>query len=223
MPFIKFLGLQLTNTLELSSNTRKGNRLKWHFSKLLHQNRELEALGPQPEAILIERQTEYLIKNLLEHSILPLLHYLSFIISQKLKTSKNIKYFLISRYKQIRGNLRTELIPYFKELKRYSNQQKQTRRVTKEEAPLTDYMTSTYSGVLLSRLYLGSTIVPHCDTPSGGQDFKLRMKPGSLIHELKSKGIKLNNHNYSSYGLNLLINKITGIERNRGTKPPFRS
>jgi hypothetical protein len=43
-----------------------------------------------------------------------------------------------------------------------------------------------YGGLILSRLYMGSKVVPAFQTDTGSQDFILRMKPGSIAHRLRS-------------------------------------
>lgn len=62
-----------------------------------------------------------------------------------------------------------------------------------------DQFSGLFSGLLFSKLYLGTKANPKFDTPSGKQNFKLTQEPGSLGHIMHSRFPKWTNiHNGSS-------------------------
>jgi len=111
-----------------------------------------------------------------------------------MRQRKNIKY-LLTRKVRIQNYVYGigELIKSMRYIKRYYKPTPYPK--------VDNIMDEVYSGVLQSRLYLGSTQIPRFNTPSGAQDFKLRVHPGSIVHILLSQGEEVNNNNYSSKAL----------------------
>lgn len=199
MSFLKFLGITYTpGTNEIASSTRKGKHLVWTFHNLTNY---IERTPYMSRPTLMQ----YFLKNEVKQNLGKVIYlYLILKTNEQLKITKK----LIQRYLQMTKPTLTKIYNKIGWLKQYkelltksdpkeSNQANQSH--TKEFAHV-------YSGILQSRLYLGTKTIKHFDTPSGAQNFKLTMKPGSLSHILKSKNSGINIHNGSSYITNYLLN-----------------
>lgn len=211
MPFIKFLGIKYSSKGAIISSTRGGRKLAWSFDQLLHESRAIDQTTPRATRY---HQYSQGILNLLQQTKRNVinLHWMVQKGANYMRKAKNLRYFL-SRKVKIKENTAglgglVELVNLVK------------KSSPKPELPYYENkFGEVYSGVLQSRLYLGSKIVPRFSTPSGAQDFKLRMKPGSVVQYLQSKGEALNNSNYSSYSLHELANYSTkSLKKSRSLK-----
>lgn len=83
----------------------------------------------------------------------------------------------------------------------------------KKNSAVPTFLQGTFGGLILSRLYAGSSQIPRMDTPSGAQDFTFRTKPGSLGQILATKGHGIINlFNGSSYATGEMV-RIAGSIR----------
>jgi hypothetical protein len=82
----------------------------------------------------------------------------------------------------------------------------------KKNSAVPTFLQGTFGGLILSRLYAGTSQIARMDTPSGAQDFHFRTKPGSLGQILATKGHGIVNlFNGSSYATGEMVRIAASI------------
>ena len=241
-PRLKFLGI-VYDTIEdiLYSETRSGRSMIWDFadltsiSKLLHDPKT-RFIGGIPVNLRAVTGTHafmytYFLLSSLNKSIFSL-DYLEQTNSFNLQSKKFVKRFLqfrsielqtVGKYWSTSQELQIlykYLITSLHDVLSYMS----NIDITKGLTPTSTIFNGVYAGLIQSRLYIGSKVIPKLNTRSGRQTFKLQWKdedrkidyskPGTLAHILRSSlGTSINVFNGSSIATYELVRYMTAKQQ----------
>jgi len=225
MPWLKFLGLKWINeTQQLESDTRQGRHLIWSFHNLTSHAHFLEY------EMLPRRHYGYMLFILvlmLGSLSIDRLIYLLQLVTGRNSPRKVLQRHLSTTEQKMRRLMspsvmcKRDVIVLTLLAQTIKRMYKTTRSLihpynlmdTTTPSVLNNlsHFKGVYSGILLSRLYMGSTIIKAFKTSSGLQSFKLRFDTGSPAHVLHSQYPALVNiHNGSSINAHNMLNYSSG-------------
>lgn len=239
---LKFLGIRyFPHDDRYESDTRKGNRLLYSFNdlhlfsmalnneKFMGQFYKSYAFRTSSREPLVHKVLYLYLMWKMQHSWSPsqrqvffnrFLHFLQ--PDQKASLERFVSMDTKAFEKDAQWQASVAHPPLFKEVKSLHGLDFFIKGIRLPETEDKGIFSGPYGGLMQSRLYLGSKMVPAFNTDSGSQDFVMRAIPNSLGQILMSKGSgHITVSNASSYAAGEMTRMLSSFQTGKKT-PVFK-